>query len=329
LSGNAIVHNVHPDIVKRMADAAHALLQTLDADQRQKISIPFEGDIRTDWHYIPRDRPGLPMKEMDATQQQLTKLLISTGLSASGHQTAMTIMELETVLAQIEGAGRRFPRDPELYYLSLFGDVATEQPWGWRFEGHHISINHTIVEGRRLAPAPLFFGSNPAQVRHGEREGLRALAAEEDLARELLEALDPDQQAQAIIGGEAPDDILTTNVVTVTDEVAPEGLCGSDMSASQRQVLEGLIHVYVGRMPDEAAEREMERIRMTDLTQACFVWAGSTKRGQGHYYRVQGDCFVAEYDNTQNDANHIHAVWRDLQDDFGRQLLAQHYRDGH
>lgn len=320
---------VHHHTVKRMTDAAVALMQSLDEGQRQQVCMPFDGPVRTDWHYVPRDRVGLPLKQMDAIQQQLTRMLLSTGLSATGQQTASTIMELETVLAQIEGGERRFPRDPELYYLSLFGDVGGEQPWGWRFEGHHISINHTIIEGCRLAPAPLFFGSNPAHVRHGEREGLRALAAEEDVARDLLSQLDGEQQQVAIVSAEAPPDILTTNVVTVTDELPDEGLRGKDMSAGQLQVLESLIQVYVLRLPEGVAEMEMARVRTSDLSKARFAWAGSTDRGAGHYYRVQGDCFVAEYDNTQTDANHIHAVWRDLHDDFGQRLLREHYRASH
>ncbi|MDP7363396.1 MAG: DUF3500 domain-containing protein [Candidatus Latescibacteria bacterium] len=319
----------HADTVKRMTDAALALLQSLDDGQRKQVCLPFDSDVRTDWHYVPRGRPGLPLKQMDAIQQQLTRMLVSTGLSATGHHTAMTIMELETVLAGIEGGGRRFPRDPELYFVSVFGDVGSDQPWGWRFEGHHISINHTIFDGRQLATAPVFFGSNPAQVRHGERQGLRALAAEEDVARDLLAQLDGDQRSEAIICAEAPTDILTTNVVSVTDEVRIEGLVGQDMTAAQRQTLEALIHVYISRMPEAVAEAEMGRVRNTDLTKSCFVWAGSTAPGKGHYYRVQGDCFVAEYDNTQNDANHIHAVWRDLQDDFGQQMLRDHYRTSH
>ncbi len=320
---------VQADTVKRMADAAQALLQSLDQGQRQQISMPFEGAVRTDWHYVPRDRPGLPLKQMDEQQQQLARMLVSTGLSATGHQTATTIMELETVLAEMEGGGRKFPRDPQLYYTSLFGEVGGDQPWGWRFEGHHISINHTIVDGNRLAPAPLFFGSNPAEVRHGERQGLRALAAEEDVARDLLSQLDPEQRREAIISTEAPADILTTNVVTVTDEIPQQGLSGRDMTVAQRDVLDALVHVYISRLPEEVAASETERVRHSDLEQASFVWAGSIEPGAGHYYRVQGDCFVAEYDNTQTDANHIHAVWRDLQDDFGHQLLRDHYRASH
>lgn len=320
---------IQPDIVKRMAHAVHALFESLNPSQQQQITMDFEGAARTDWHYIPRERPGLALKQMDTTQRQLALTLVSTGLSAAGHQTVLTIMELETVLAQLEGDGRRFPRDPALYYLSLFGPIATDQPWGWRLEGHHVSINHTIVEGRWLASTPLFFGSNPAEIRHGEREGFRALAAEEDLARDLLHELDGEQQRQAIVLSDAPGDILTTNVIQVGDEIAIEGLLGQDMSAAQRQLLEALVHVYISRLPDAVAVQEMERVQESDLSKACFVWAGSTRRGEGHYYRVQGDCFVAEYDNTQNDANHIHAVWRDLQDDFGRGLLSQHYREGH
>ena len=228
----------------------------------------------------------------------------------------------------MEGAGRRFQRDPELYYVSIFGEPGGDAPWGWRFEGHHVSLNHTIVEGR-LGTTPLFFGSNPAEVRHGEQTGLRALREEEDLGRQLLHELDGEQKAVAIVSAEAPRDILTTNVPHVRGEVEPEGLGSADMSAAQRQILDALIEVYVRRLPEAVAEAEWARLGAAYLRAAHFAWAGAEERGGPHYYRVQGPSFLAEYDNTQNDANHIHAVWRDLNNDFGEDLLKLHYRQNH
>ena len=319
----------HADIAGRMAEAATNFLAALDASSRVKAVIDF-GDSaeRENWHYIPRDRAGLALKEMDDKLRELTYSLVATGVSAQGYDKVKTIIGLEPILAEVEGVGRRFPRDPELYYLSVFGDPGDDAPWGWRFEGHHISLNYTLVDRRMVGPTPLFFGSNPAEVRHGECEGLRALKEEEDLGRQLLHELDGAQKAVAVVSIEAPGDILTTNVSYVRDEVEPEGLSSTEMTAAQREILNALVEVYVWRMPEALAEAEWKRLR-GDLASARFAWAGSAERGDPHYYRVQGTSFLAEYDNVQNDANHIHAVWRDLSNDFGEDILRKHYREGH
>ncbi|HJP34247.1 MAG TPA: DUF3500 domain-containing protein [Candidatus Latescibacteria bacterium] len=318
------------DVARQMAAAARTLLEALDDTQKARIGIDFdEATERTNWHYIPRERAGLPLKEMNPNQQQLALALIATGLSTTSTRQAQTIMGLESVLAGIEGPGRRFPRDPELYYVTLFGDVGADTVWGWRFEGHHISLNNTIVNGTELSSAPLFFGSNPAHVRHGEQVGVRALKDEEEVARDLLSQLDGEQQGIAIIAAEAPADILTTSVVRVSDEAPAAGLPAAEMSAGQQQQLEALVRVYIERLPEALAAAELARLRQADLAAAHFAWAGAAERGGPHYYRVQSTTFLAEYDNTQNDANHIHAVWRDLTNDFGHDLLRRHYRQSH
>lgn len=316
--------------VQRMAEAAGNLLASLDAAGRQKAVLDFADRAeRENWHYVPRERAGLPLKEMDEHQRVLAHALVATGVSASGYEKVSTIISLEPILAELEGAGRRFERDPERYYVSIFGEPGGDAPWGWRFEGHHVSLNHTIVEGRMLGSTPLFFGSNPAEVRHGAQTGLRALREEEDLGRQLLRELDGEQKAVAVVSAEAPGDILTTNAPHVRDEIAPKGLGRADMSAAQGQVLDALIEVYVQRLPEAVAEAEWARLKAADLPAAHFAWAGAEERGGPHYYRVQGPSFLAEYDNTQNDANHIHAVWRDLHNDFGEDLLRRHYRQSH
>lgn len=318
------------DTAKRMIAAALEFLASLGPDQRAKACLDFNDETqRKDWHYIPRDRAGLPLKEMDSRQCEKAHGLLATGLSPGAHAKARTILSLEPILHQLEGTARRFLRDPELYYLSLFGAPGSEAPWGWRFEGHHISLNYTILDGCMVAPTPTFFGANPAQVRHGEQKGLRALKEEEDLGRQLVLALDAPQQQNAILSSQAPSDILTRNVPHVRDEVKPEGLTGAQMTDGQRQVLRALVEVYVQRLPEEMAAVEWLKLERADLLAIRFAWAGGLKQGQPHYYRVQGPTFVAEYDNTQNDANHIHAVWRDLENDFGADLLRRHYQQAH
>jgi len=317
------------DTVGHMAEAASNFLAGLDATGQQKALIDFADTVeRENWHYIPRDRAGLPLKEMDEKQQQLAHALVATGVSAQGYEKLSTIMSLEPILAELEGGGRRFPRDPELYYVSVFGEPGTGAPWGWRFEGHHISLNYTLVKGRMLGPTPLFFGSNPGEVRHGEQTGLRALKEEEDLGRQLLHALDGEQKTVAIVDEQAPDDIITTNVPYVRGEVQPEGLGSQEMNAAQREILYALVETYVKRLPEAVAEAEWARLVGADLQAAHFAWAGAEERGGPHYYRVLGPSFLAEYDNTQNDANHIHAVWRDLSNDFGEDILRRHYKEG-
>jgi hypothetical protein len=313
-----------------MAAAATAFLAALKADQGAKAKLDFsDTGERENWHYVPRERAGLPLKEMDGGQQKLAHALVATGVSAAAYEKVKTITQLEEVLAESEGAGRKFPRDSALYYLSVFGTPGTDEPWGWRFEGHHVSLNFALLEGRMVGPTPIFLGANPAQVRHGDKEGLRALKDEEEVARELMAALDGEQKRQAIIDVEAPADMLTQAVPHVTDEVQPQGLTGADMNPGQRQILQALVEVYVKRLPPELAAAELERVAQADLNKSHFAWAGSEERNEGHYYRVLGQTFLAEYDNTQNDANHIHAVWRDLQNDFAEDLLRRHYRQSH
>jgi hypothetical protein len=233
-------------------------------------------------------------------------------------------MELEIVLREL--GGNPAVRDPELYFFSVFGTPSTEQPWGWRAEGHHLSLNFTVVNGTLVATSPSFFGANPANVPSGSRQGLRVLGAEEDLARELVRSLRPDQRAIAILETEAPRDIITGNAAQV-DPLSPAGLSVERLDATQRALFVRVIDEYLARMADDLAATRRARLETTDFGQVTFAWAGSIEPGQPHYYRVQGPTFLIEFDNTQNNANHVHSVWRDFEGDFGRDLLRDHYRD--
>lgn len=306
-----------------MARAATAFLQSLDTGQRALARLDFaDRSARQDWHYIPRLRGGLPLSEMDGSQRLLAWRLVGEGLSAEGAARVKAITGLEPVLAEIEGPDSTLRRDPLLYYTAIFGTPG-EATWGWRFEGHHVSVNHTIVDGA-VAATPLFFGSNPAQVRHGAQRGLRALAAEEDLGRGLLHELDGEQRRVAIVASEAPPDILTANAPRVAGPLLPSGLAASRMNAGQREMLGALAAVYIDRLPDAVAETQRRRLAEVAPADLYFAWSGAIEVGGPHYYRIQGPPLLAEYDNTQNDANHIHAVYRDLQQDFGDGLLRAH-----
>ena len=308
-----------------MVESANRFLAALNQDQRGKAVFRFDDEERLNWHFIPRARKGLPIKEMTEDQRKLAHAFLKSGFGQKGYLKATTIMDLEPVLREIE-KGTGPVRDPELYYFSVFGEPTLKGPWGWRVEGHHISFNFTVVDGAMVATTPGFFGANPAEVREGPKQGLRALAAEEDLARALLRALDEKQRTQAVFNQVAPNDIVSFNSKKA-DPLAPDGVQFNVLNARQRKMLEGLIDEYLTRMPEDVAGERREKLRKAGLEKVYFAWAGSGEPKSPHYYRVQGPTFLIEYDDTQNNANHIHSVWRDFDGDFGRDLLREHYQN--
>ena len=357
-----------PNVAERMGEAAVNLLASLSSDQRALCVIDFGDEAkRTFWHYTPIDRDGLPLTKMERHQRQLAFKLVATGLSRAGFVTASTIMGIETALDAIEGWTYPLPgRDPSLYYVSIFGQPDGRQPWGWKFEGHHISLNFTLANGQIVAPTPSFFGSNPAEASLGNAGSLRPLAGIEDLARDLMHHLDEGQRASALLASAAPPDMVTMNLAKVVFDANPildaavhdpsagdlnerarspgfttemlqnvrltsasQGVAAGSMSAAQQEILLALIGEYIQRMPEELAAIEMAALSELGVGQVHFAWAGGIERHQPHYYRLQGPRFLAEYDNTQNDANHIHSVWRDPHNDFGADLLARHYATSH
>ena len=325
-----------------MAAEAAAWLASLRPAQRRKAHYGFPAsEERTRWFYTPNEQGGLPLAEMDPVQQRLAHRLLARGLSGPGYTTAATIMGLENPLDALEGwrrhyAGRAAPnrgRDPQLYYFTVFGDPAAAADdagdadavaWGWRCGGHHLSVSYTIV-GDRLAATPLFFGANPAATPLVGPGVLRPLAGEEDLARELLAALSPQQRAAAALAATAPGDILQFNRPMVRDLGDPRGVAAAALTAAQRKLLIALVRQYLDRLPDEVAAAYAERLALNAEGAAFaatrFAWAGGTTPGEGHAYSVQGPRLLIEYNNTQNHANHIHAVLRDPDGDFGADLL--------
>jgi len=320
-----------------MASAATKFLDSLTPEQRQEATFAFNADERLRWHFIPTEmypRKGLLVKQMTEPQRRLAHDLLKAGLSQRGYMTASQIMDLETVLDGIEAAqrtretsprGQPLVRDPEKYFFSIFGTPSTHDTWGWRVEGHHVSLHFNVVNGSLVAAAPTFFGSNPAEVREGPKKGLRILGAEEDGARALVESLDASQREKAIFRKEAPGDIITMANVKI-DPLAPEGIPMSALNANQRALLTKLIDVYTGYMAADIAADRVARLKKAGEDKIVFAWAGPVERGKKHYYRVQGPTFLIEYDNTQNDANHIHSVWRDFSGDFGQDLLRDHVK---
>ena len=310
-----------------MGAAALAFINSLSADQRAKAAFSFEDEQRFDWHFIPRARKGISFKELDSAQRLLGNALMSAGLGQRGMITTATIMSLDAILREME-QGRGPVRDPELYFLSIFGGAQSDKPWGWRVEGHHVALNFTLVEGKHIATTPAFLGANPAEVLQGERKGLRALALEEDLARQLIKSLDDKHRAQAVVSQSAPGDILSTNL-RKAEPLKPAGLQTNRLGQKQQEILMSLLNEYASRHAPDIAAARMDRIRDAGLGNIHFAWAGGFEKGQAHYYRIQSPTFLVEYDNIQNNANHIHTVWRDFNSDFGVDLLAMHHKQDH
>ncbi len=305
-----------------MAAGAKSFLAALGPEQRTRASLPFDGEERRNWHYVPRARKGIPLKDLDAAQRRLAEELLKTGLGPRGYTEAMGVLALEGVLREREGAYR----DPGLYFVSIFGPPSAADPWGWRVEGHHLSLNYTVVPGQGVATAPAFFGANPSEVREGPLKGLRPLAQEEDQARALVQALDPERRSRAVFAGVAPREIVT-GAQRKVEPLRPPGVPAEALSEGQRKQLAALLDVYLSRMTRELADDRARRLREAGFERIHFAWAGGLERGQPHYYRIQGPTFLVEYDNTQDGANHIHTVWRDFEGDFGEDLLARHYRE--
>jgi hypothetical protein len=310
-----------------MAQAALNLWAALTPEQQKKASFEFKDDERLNWHFVPRERKGLPWTDMTVPQRHLAHAFLSSGLGQRGYAKAVSIMSLEEILRELE-AGRGPKRDPELYFFSVFGKPGGKETWGWRVEGHHLALNFTVVGGKAVAGAPSFFGANPGEVRQGPRKGLRVLAAEEDLARQLVKSLSDEQKQTAITTKDAPRDILTGNKRKISLE-APTGLAASKMTPEQQAVLKALVAEYAHRLRPEMAEQDLAKIQKAGWDKVHFDWRGGVEPGEGHYYRIQGTTFLIEYDNTQNNANHIHAVWRDPANDFGEDLLKSHYEQHH
>lgn len=321
------------EVADKMAACCVQFLEALTPNLREMAEFPFDEDERRRWHYFPREnfeRKGLPLREMNKEQQAAAFDLLRCGLSQGGYKKAKAIIDLESTLGDLErlDGTARFARIPILYYFSVFGDPTNKKPWGWRTEGHHISVNFTVVNRELIAPTPFFFGSNPAHVRNGPKAGLRILSAEEDFARQLLDNLNNNQKKKTIITTTAPRDIITKAAPKIEFE-ATEGLAAESMTTDQRNILMNLVGTYIDRLPDPLAAIEIRKLRHGGVNDIHFALAGRTERGEGHYYRIHGPSFFVEYDNTQNDANHIHSVWRHLADDFGLDLLRLHYQYGH
>jgi hypothetical protein len=323
----ARAHDQHA--VEEMATAARSFLATLEPEQKAKAQFTFTDEERKNWHFIPRPRKGLPLKEMSQGQRLLANALLTTGLSGRGFTKAASVMSQEDVLKILEQGKANAPvRDPENYFFSIFGEPSKDGVWGWRFEGHHLAFNFTAANGVVVSTTPSFYGTNPGEILEGPRKGQRVLAAEEDLGWKLVRSLNDEQKKLAVLNVPVPKDVL--NDPKATQPTKPEGVPQGKLTGEQQQTLAALIHEYLDTHRADCAAADWAKIEKAGFDKISFAWAGSTEARQPHYYRVQGPTFVLELDNTQNDANHVHALYRDLEHDFGgADPLREHVRTAH
>jgi hypothetical protein len=313
-----------------MVAAAQKFLDGLGADQKSRTTFAFDSKERTNWNFVPLQdkarkatRKGLPLQDMTPEQKKLALGLLAAGTSKHGGQEAVTIMSLEAILREVEKGGTNV-RDPEWYFFTIFGAPSKTGKWGWRVEGHHLSLNFTMDGTHIVASTPAFFGANPATVKGGDKKGLRTLAAAEDLPRELFNALDEDQKKIAHQKSDKKKgffrEIEQKNLAPTLGP--PVGVPAAKMTDAQKAILMKLLAAYTQRMPEEVAEMEMKLVREAGIDKIHFAFAGSLEPGQAHSYRVQGPTFVIEFINEQadgsgNPANHIHSAWRRVKGDFG------------
>jgi Protein of unknown function (DUF3500) len=305
-----------------MRAAATTFLDGLDERQRALAALKFGNDQARRWiEYRPRPRPGACLADFDVATRKAAHRLLATGLSPHAYAQAMAVVALEEVLDRREDWARG--RHSNDYWVAVFGDPAGDGPWSWRFEGHHVSVTMT-VHGDDVSPAPVFLGANPARVDYAGRPVMRPLAPEEDLARELLDAVGPAGRGQAIVSESAPADIRTSVRPRAQVPIEPLGIAGARLDPTARAMLHQLVALYLSRLPAELAAREADRL---DVRELHFAWEGPTRPGQRHYYRVQGPDLLVEYDNTTDDGNHAHTVLRRPSSDFGDDILSAHYAE--
>jgi hypothetical protein len=301
-------------------------LDSLNQDQRAKVQFPFDHTSKTFWHYFPASmtpRAGIQLMELNTTQKQLFIVLLQSFLSETGYIKTQKIIDLENIL--LEATGDSVMRHPEKYAIAFYGNPEKDSLWAWSFEGHHVSLNFTVLNGT-ISAAPRFFGANPATILSGERQGERTLDREEDLGFELINSLTDAEKKIAIFQDRSPFDITTGNSAKAKP-LEPVGVLFGSLNDDQQMIFLKLINEYLSSLPSEQSHNRLVQIQEEDLNSIRFGWSGATTLGKGHYYRIQGDSFLIEFDNTQDNANHIHSVWRDFEGDFGMDLISEHYKN--
>ncbi len=309
-------------------DPAVKFLNSLNQNQRVKTQLPFDDSSKTFWHFFPGSmikRAGIQLTELNSNQKKLLNNLLQSSLSKTGYRKVERIKDLEIILLEI--TKDTVMRDSEKYSVAFYGNPESDNLWAWSFEGHHLSLNFTVLDNN-ISIAPRFLGASPATIFSGTRKGERTLYKEEDLGLELINSLTNEQRKIAIFQQNPFPEIVTFNLTKV-DPLIPVGIKFGVLNHSQKIVFLKLIDEYLSTLPFEQATDRMENIKNQEMHEVRFGWAGALEPGIGHYYRVQGESFLIEFDNTQQNANHIHTVWRDFDGDFGRDLIREHYNSKH
>lgn len=300
------------------SDYSLILLHSFSPEQKEKATFPLASDERTNWHYFPKERKGIRIDELDEDEKRILKHLLTSALGKQGQITAENIRKLEDYL--YEKSGYDDFRDPDKYFLSIFGKPSEKQPWGFRYEGHHLSLNFTFDKGNTTLTTPFFFGTNPAEIPDGKLKGLRPLGEIEDTARAFAQSLHK-AELKVRYTEKPPREILTGAERTVSPLDA-KGISYQQLNDSQKAELLQVVNTI-------AANQKHLSVTAEQLIEAHFAWAGSLEKGKPHYFRIQTQDFLIEYANTQNNANHAHLVWRNFKNDFGRDLLKEHFQHAH
>lgn len=315
----SVSHAQQPDNPgEDMTVAATRFLEVLDHSLKLKASFSYDDAERLNWHFIPRERKGVGLWDLNGAAQDAANALVKSGLTAAGYQKVLQVRSLEEVLYLFEGGPeeeRRTKRHPHKYYVTIFGTPASKGTWGWRFEGHHLSLNFSIRNGRIVSSTPEFIGANPGLIDAGPKRYLRVLGKREDIARQILKTCTDETSPKAWLSKKAPKDIRGGGVAQPVLD-SPEGLRFADMSSEQQKLLKELIAEYLSAMPTTVVRERMKLINRDGMDDIHFAWWGGSERNEPHHYVVQGKSFIIEYNNTQNDANHVHAIWRNTAGDF-------------
>ncbi len=312
-----------------ITETANNLLKLLSADVKGQMLLKFDDNERFNWHYVPRWRSGVSLHDLTQPQLDAALNLLKSSLSVQGYKKATDVMALENVLREVEGRGADDTyRDPKKFFFTIFGTPSKDKPWGWRLEGHHISLNFSTINNKIQSSTPSFFGSNPATIPSGKRKGEQILKEESALGFSLVNSFSKTQLQTAVVSASAYSDILSENKRKAM-ALTPTGIAYTAMNDEQRKTFMTLLNVYVKNYEFGFSTTLMNKIKQAGIENLSFAWAGSLKPGKGHYYRIQGPMLLIEFDNTQNNANHIHSVVRDLTNDFAEDILKEHYEKEH
>jgi hypothetical protein len=315
-----------------ISTAANQFIATLTPQLKSQALFAIHDEERFNMNFVPTIRKGPTFRDFDASQKAAALNLLKVSLSNVGYMKATQIMELEKILRVIEGEASLSDgtprRDPLNYHFCIFGSPSPTSPWMWRFEGHHVSFNFACQDGKIVSSTPAFMGSNPAIVKSGDQKGKQVLKQEMVLGFELVNSLTAEQLKQARISDSAPAEIITGTSRKVS-ELTPTGISYRILDDKQRKIFDRLLQIYVNNYELGFSKTLMDKIEKSGIENLTFAWAGSLKRGEGEYYRIQGPMLLIEYDNTQNNGNHVHTVVRDLTNDFAEDILREHYNNHH